>query len=185
MAVRRVVRLPATILKQRAGETEAEQRETLARDLVDTMRASPACVGLAAPQIGVPLRGFVVDVSEHPKTTTCHGTVVMFNPVVLEAGPHDVGREGCLSVPDLTANVRRAASLVVRGVDPDGEELVIATEGFEARAYQHEIDHLDGVLFIDHLSEELRRQALAKLREQSLGLAPMDRAVEVVPRDAL
>lgn len=126
--------------------------EELAQDLVDTMAASPACVGLAAPQIGVSKRAFALDVSEHPKTKTCHGLVVMFDPVIVEARGRKVGREGCMSVPDLTADVPRATELVVHGRSPDGSQLEIVTSGFEARAFQHEIDHLDGMLILDRVA---------------------------------
>lgn len=124
----------------------------LAQDLVETMEASPACVGLAAPQIGVSRRAFVVDVTGHPKTTVCHGRVVMFDPVIVAAHGKEMGREGCMSVPDLTANVVRSSSIVVRGSTPDGMLLEIETEGFEARAFQHEIDHLDGMLILDRVA---------------------------------
>jgi peptide deformylase len=152
LPVREVVRLPARVLKQRAESAGATLDADLAQDLLDTMHASPACVGLAAPQIGVGVRAFVLDVGNHPKTTTSHGTVVMFNPVIVSAKGREVGREGCMSVPDLTANVARALEIVVQGRTVDGSELVIATEGFEARAFQHEIDHLDGMLILDRVS---------------------------------
>jgi peptide deformylase len=145
------LQLPERVLKQVAEEDEKGYDADLAQDLVDTMEASPACVGLAAPQIGVGKRAFALDVSSHPKTTTCHGLVVMFNPVIVESRGRAVGREGCMSVPDLTANVGRALEIVVRGTGKDGEDLVIATEGFEARAFQHEIDHLDGLLILDRV----------------------------------
>jgi peptide deformylase len=152
MAVRSVVRLPERVLKRRALEVNGRLDPTLARDLVDTMRASPACVGLAAPQIGISERLIAVDVTGHPKTTTCHGLVVMVDPVIVATEGKKVGREGCMSVPDFTANVARATSVVVQGVSPAGEELIVATEGFEARAFQHEIDHLDGLLILDRVA---------------------------------
>lgn len=152
MAVYNVVRVPERILKQRAEEIGPDGDAQLAADLVETMRVSPACVGLAAPQIAVARRAFALDVTGHPKTSTCHGLVVMFDPVIVEAHGRQVGREGCMSVPDLTANVARAASIVVRGTSPEGHERVIATDGFEARAFQHEIDHLDGMLILDRVA---------------------------------
>ncbi len=152
MAVRPVCRLPAAVLKQQAQPLAGAAGKDLAADLVDTMRASPACVGLAAPQIGVSRRAFALDVSDHPKTTVCHGLVVLFDPVIVESSGRVVGREGCMSVPDLTANVARAASIVVSGTTPEGSQRVIATEGFEARAFQHEIDHLDGLLILDRVA---------------------------------
>jgi peptide deformylase len=151
MAVRPVLRIPERVLKQRATPTARASSEGLAADLVDTMRASPACVGLAAPQIGVSQRVFVTDVTGHPKTTACHGLIVLFNPTVIFAAGRSVGREGCMSVPELTANVARATEIVVRGTGPDGGEIVLTTEGFEARALQHEIDHLDGLLILDRV----------------------------------
>lgn len=152
MGVRPVNRLPDRVLKLRAEELGESGDEELVRDLIDTMRASPACVGLAAPQIGVSKRAIAVDVTGHPKTTVCHGLVILIDPEIVESSGKDVGREGCMSVPDLTANVARAKQVVVRGFDPEGEPAVIATEGFEARAFQHEIDHLDGMLILDRVA---------------------------------
>ena len=151
MPVRPVNRLPDHVLKVRADEVGPAAEDELVADLLDTMRASPACVGLAAPQIGVSRRVIAVDVTGHPKTTACHGLIVMIDPVVVEASGRDVGREGCMSVPDLTANVARATHLVVKGRGPGGDDVLIATEGFEARAFQHEIDHLDGLLILDRV----------------------------------
>ena len=136
----------------RAEELGEVADADLAIDLVDTMRASPACVGLAAPQIGVSKRMIVVDVTDHPKTTTCHGLVVLVDPEIVESSGREVGREGCMSVPDLTANVARAKRIVVRGTTPDAEPIVIATRGFEARAFQHEVDHLNGLLILDRVA---------------------------------
>jgi peptide deformylase len=154
VAVRPVLRLPEPVLKRRATEvgTVDDAARALARDLVDTMRASPACVGLAATQIGVALRAFVVDVTGHPKAWSCHGELVLFDPEVLVRGEARHGREGCMSVPDLTGDVARATSLVVRGLAMDGAERVVEVDAFEARAVQHEIDHLDGLLFLDRVT---------------------------------
>ena len=154
MPVRPVVRLPEPVLKQRARAVGVvdDAARALAEDLVDTMRASPACVGLAAPQIGVSLRAFVVDVTGHKKARSCHGELVLFDPEVLVASEPAHGREGCMSVPDLTGDVARHTLVVVRGLTPDGEERVLQTDAFEARAVQHEIDHLDGLLFLDRVS---------------------------------
>ena len=151
MSVRPVNRLPDHILKVRAEDVGESKEQELVADLLETMRASPACVGLAAPQIGVSRRVIAVDVTEHKKTTTCHGLVVLFDPVILDASGREVGREGCMSVPDLTANVARATEIVVRGRTPEGDDRVIATDGFEARAFQHEIDHLNGLLILDRV----------------------------------
>lgn len=122
----------------------------LAQDLLDTMRGSSHSVGVAAPQIGVAKRAFCVDVTGHPKARSCHGEIVLFDPVVLERGGTDVGREGCMSVPDLTGDVARSSTLVVRGFGLDGE-VTLEVDAFEARAVQHELDHVDGLLFLDRV----------------------------------
>ena len=153
MAVRPVLRYPAAVLKAMASAVEpGPGADALCADLVDTMRASPACVGLAAPQIGVSARAFCVDVTGHRKARSVHGLVVLLNPVVVTSEGSVVTREGCMSLPDFTGNVRRATDVTVRGITPDGREREIAADAFEARALQHEIDHLDGLLFLDRVS---------------------------------
>ena len=154
MAVRPVLRLPEPVLKQPARPVERfdDDARALAENLVDTMRASPACVGLAAPQIGVGLRAFALDVTGHRKARSCHGLVVLFNPEILLAHRPITSREGCMSVPDLTGDVARPDHLVVRGVTVDGVDRVYQVDAFEARAFLHEIDHLDGLLFLDRVS---------------------------------
>lgn len=155
MAIRPVLRIPARVLKRRAEEMRDDVDSavlTVLTDLIDTMRASPACVGLAAPQIGISSRAIVVDVTGHPKTTRCHGLVALFDPVVVGSSGTEVGREGCMSVPHLTANVKRSKRIAVRGFSASGGVVEIETEGFEARALQHEIDHLDGLLILDRVA---------------------------------
>jgi peptide deformylase len=153
VSVLAVVRLPEPVLKQRAAEVGeiTDEVRRLCADLVETMRASPACVGLAAPQVGVGLRVFCVDVTGHDKARSGHGTVVLVDPEVVASGPAATGREGCMSVPDLTGDVARATELVVRGRTPEGIERVLQVDAFEARAFQHELDHLDGLLFLDRV----------------------------------
>jgi peptide deformylase len=150
-----VVRAPAAVLST-AGEPvdpRAAATVRLAADLVATMRVSPGCVGLAAQQVGVAAQVFCVDVSEHPKARTRHGTFVLCNAEVLSASRNEKAREGCMSVPDLTGDVKRGSRLVVRGQLPGtGEEVTIATDAFEARALQHEIDHCQGFLFLDRVA---------------------------------
>jgi peptide deformylase len=147
-----VVRAPATVLSsvgERVDPTAASSVQ-LAADLVATMRVSPGCVGLAAPQVGVGAQMFCVDVSEHPKTREHHGTFVLCNAEVVEASRNEKAREGCMSVPDFTGDVKRATRLVVRGFLPGtAEEIVVETNAFESRALQHEIDHCQGLLFLD------------------------------------
>ena len=152
MPIKPVVRLPDRVLKRRAEELGEISDEKLVADLIDTMRGSPACVGLAAPQIGVSKRMIVVDVSKHPKATVHHGMRVLVDPVIVDSAGRVGGREGCMSVPDLTADVIRAERVVVQGRTPDGSTFVLETEGFEARAYQHEVDHLDGLLILDRVA---------------------------------
>jgi peptide deformylase len=154
VAVRPVVRYPDRVLKRPAspvGEVTSGLRE-LAGDLVETMRASPATVGLAAPQVGEPVRLFVLDVSGHRRADASNGLVVLFDPEVVEASDPDVLREGCLSVPDLTANVRRARRVAMRGLGLDGHPRTFEFRGFEARAALHEVDHLDGLLILDRVT---------------------------------
>lgn len=152
--IRPVLSLPDPVLTRPAEPVGriGDAARALAVDLVDTMRASPACVGLAAPQIGVGLRAFVVDVTGHRKARSCHGELVLFDPEVLLAEDPVMAREGCMSVPDLTGNVVRAGRLVMRGTEPGGAERVVECDAFEARAVLHELDHLDGLLFLDRVT---------------------------------
>jgi peptide deformylase len=126
-----------------------DRDEALIEALVDTMKASPACVGLAAPQIGYLRRIVAVDVTGHPKARQAHGLLVIIDPVVVAEDGSEIGREGCLSLPAVTANVRRATRIFLRGFTIDGHEVQAETGGFEARAILHEIDHLDGILILD------------------------------------
>ncbi len=154
MAVRRVLTLPAPVLSTPArtlGEVDDAAR-ALARDLLDTMAASPACVGLAAPQIGVGARAFAVDVTGHRKARSCHGAFVLFDPEVVDAADPRTEREGCMSVPDLTGDVERSGRLTVAGLGVDGARLVLEVDAFEARAVQHELDHLEGLVFLDRVA---------------------------------
>jgi peptide deformylase len=151
--IRPVVLLPETVLTTPAASVTEFGADTraLADDLLDTMRASSHSVGIAAPQIGVGIRAFALDITGHRKAQSCHGEVVLFNPEVVLAHGRDVGREGCMSVPDLTGDVARHTTIVVRGFTPDGDERVLECDAFEARAVQHELDHLDGKVFLDRV----------------------------------
>jgi peptide deformylase len=151
-----VVRAPADVLSTPSADVDPTSSDVvqLAADLVATMRVSPGCVGLAAPQVGIASRVFCVDVSGHPKARTNHGTFVLCNAEIVSATRKEKAREGCLSVPDLTGDVRRATRLVVRGLVPGtGEVLEMTTDAFEARAVQHEIDHCAGLLFLDRVND--------------------------------
>lgn len=153
MAVRPVLQLPAPVLTRPAtpvGRIDDDAR-ALAEDLFDTMAASPACVGLAAPQIGVGLRAFVVDVTGHRKARSCHGPFVLFDPELVSADGPVLAREGCMSVPDLTGDVARATRVTVAGLGIDGNRVRLEVDAFEARAVLHEMDHLDGLVFLDRV----------------------------------
>jgi peptide deformylase len=146
MAVRDVLLYPDPALKQVAAPARANEIETASTDLLDTMRSFGHCVGLAAPQLGDLVRIVAVDVTGHPKAKTSNGLLLLVNPRIVDREGEEVAREGCLSLPDVTANVRRATRVLVEHAGGRVE-----CEGFEARCVQHELDHLDGVLFLDRV----------------------------------
>ena len=159
------------MLRERAGEitkiTDVHRR--LIADMFETMRDAPG-VGLAAPQVGVLERIFVWEVEEE------HG--VLINPeIVKRSRKKFTEEEGCLSLPGLVYPVERNYEVVVRALDENGQQIEIAGEDLLARVFQHELDHLDGVLFIDHLVESDRKEALSILRGQALGLPTEARPV--------
>ena len=153
MAVREVLLFPHPDLKKVARHVGEDREEAarVAEDLLDTMLAHPGCVGIAAPQLGDLVRMVVVDVTDHPKATRCNGRLLLVDPVVVRARGGEVAREGCLSLPHLTANVKRPTEIEVAASSPSGEDLTVESEGFEARCLLHEIDHLDGLLFLDRV----------------------------------
>jgi peptide deformylase len=155
MSIQKILLYPHPLLKRVCRPVAVVDREivSLAGDLVDTMRDGPGSVGVAAPQIGVTLRVCVVDVSASRQgKENNHGLLVMVNPEITAREGVAVMREGCMSVPDYTGDVERATSVTVRFTDAAGELREIETTGFEAVAIQHEMDHLDGVLFLDRIS---------------------------------
>jgi peptide deformylase len=188
VTVRDVLHYPHRALKTIAQPAEPEQAAKVAADLLDTMRAHEGCVGLAAPQLGELVRVVVVDVSEHPKAETSGGLLTLVNPVVVRASGAHVAREGCLSIPHLTANVRRATSIALEAMTPQGEPLALTSEGFEARCLLHEIDHLDGILFLDRVDslsrDVFRRQRFGELRraEEPLGGQAVVRAASLMTK---
>ena len=119
-------------------------------DLEETMRAGPPSVGIAAPQVGRFERIVIIDVSSKPKIPN-HGKLILINPKIISKQGSVIGREGCLSVPDYTGNVMRAEEVTLQALNIVGKTLNYQMEGFEARAIIHEIDHLDGLLFLDRL----------------------------------
>lgn len=152
MAVLEILKLPDERLKQVSEPVESFDAELRAfvADLEDTRLAGPAAVGIAAPQVGRHQRILIVDVSGRPKTSS-HGHLVLINPEITHWEGFEIGREGCLSVPDYTGNVIRATRVKLRAQGLEGESRVLEMEGFEARAVQHEMDHLDGLLFVDRV----------------------------------
>ncbi len=154
MALLPIRRFPDPLLKQPTRPVERVDGtvQRFIEALVQTMRRHPRCVGLAAPQVGSDLRIAVMDSSAHPKAAASHGLIILVNPQIEEGEGVVLQREGCLSIPDLTANVRRAASVRVRAFDQFGSARELQLEGFEAIVAQHEIDHLEGKLFLDRVA---------------------------------
>jgi peptide deformylase len=154
MAVKDIVLYPDPILKTPCKHVESfEGIQQLIEDLIDTMHAGPGSVGVAAPQIGISLRACVIDVSKnrHGKENN-HGLLLMLNPEIVSRSGSAVMREGCMSVPDYTGDVERATEVTLRYTEPDGTQREFVATGFEAVAIQHEVDHLDGFLFLDRIS---------------------------------
>ena len=155
MAVRTIRVYPDPILKQVAEPVEEidESVVEVVQDLVDTMLDAGHSVGVAAPQIGVLLRVMVVDVSNSKLgRDNNHGLLEMVNPEIIERSGSKMMREGCMSVPDYTGNVTRAEHILIEFTNRNGQLRVIEASGFEAIAIQHELDHLDGLLFLDRVS---------------------------------
>jgi len=154
MAVQPILKYPHPVLKKLCKRVEVIDQciVDLIRDLVDTMHAGPGSVGVAASQIGVTLRVCVVDVSKNRLgKENNHGLLCMINPEIVARSGLAVMREGCMSVPDYTGDVDRATEVTVRFSESDGSSREITASGFEAVALQHEMDHLDGVLFLDRI----------------------------------
>jgi len=167
MAVLDIIAYPDVRLKQVAEEVKNfdDALQSFIKDLDDTMAAGPGGVGIAATQVGVMQRIVIVDVSNYPrlKNAKHHGHLILINPEVLDWQGMKKGREGCMSVPDFTGNVIRAENIVLNALDENGIKQEYEMEGFEARAVQHEIDHLDGLLFLDRLVS--RRNDLFKRKK--------------------
>jgi peptide deformylase len=151
VAVRPILLAPDPVLKQQSAAVFPDDAQTplIIRDLLDTLAASPG-VALAAPQIGELVRIIVVDVARK-KGEHGHGLVVLLNPRIVDQADRRIIREGCLSIPDYTGNVLRYGRTVVEGLTPEGAPRVIIASGFEALAFQHEVDHLHGTLFLDRI----------------------------------
>ncbi len=175
MPVLDILKLPDARLKQVSEAVEAFDAglHRFIADLEETRQAGPAAVGIAAPQVGRFQRIVILDCSTTRKPVPNHGRLVLVNPEITEWDGYEIGREGCLSVPDYTGNVIRATRIHLKAQDPHGEPLEFDMEGYEARAAQHEIDHLDGLLFVDRVvsrrTDLFRRKVYRKGRAKKAG----------------
>jgi peptide deformylase len=165
MALRPIVKYGDPVLHSPAAPVERvdDSIRALLDDMVDTMYAAPG-IGLAAPQVGVPLRVIVIDLSvgEDPKQV-----IRLVNPVMIECEGEQKHEEGCLSVPGYGGSPARPQRVTVRGLGPDGDERVYTGSDLLARAFCHEIDHIDGLLFVDRLSPLKRDLMRRKLRKRA------------------
>ena len=152
MPVCPIILFPDPILRQQAVDAALQDgsAQRTIQDLLDTLDSHMG-VGIAAPQIGVGTRIIVVDATRAKRPVKNHGRLVLLNPTIISSTGNIAFREGCLSIPDMVARVTRASNLVVEAMLVDGSPVSIHAEGFEAVILQHEIDHLNGVLFIDRV----------------------------------
>ena len=154
MPVMKIFEYPDPILKQVSQKVTVfdSSLEKFLKDFVETLNSHKYCVGLAAPQVGNLQRIIAIDISRARKPHPNNGLLILINPKILEASNYKIVREGCLSIPDFTANVKRAMDIVIAYQDSKGETKTLATKDFEAHAVQHEMDHLDGILFLDKIA---------------------------------
>ena len=151
MALREIITLPHPTLRRKARKVTdyGPEIQTLVDDMVETMRQAPG-VGLAAPQINVPLRVIVVEYGSDEDEEAPKKLYTVINPEITRTSTEKVlGTEGCLSVPGIVGEVERYETLTVKGLSRRGQPITIKAKGWLARIFQHEIDHLDGVLFVD------------------------------------
>lgn len=161
--IRTILTYPNPELKKKSAPVTiiTDAVRELVRDMADTMYAAPG-IGLAAPQIGVHQRVIVIDISGKNEPPDL---IVAINPTIVHAEGEAFEEEGCLSVLDYAANVKRKARIIVKGLDLDGNEQTWKADELLAIAFQHEIDHLDGILFVDHLSTLKRELFQRKTRK--------------------
>jgi peptide deformylase len=156
MAILPILQFPDPVLKEKSAPVEriTPDISKMIDDLLETMRASPGGVGISAPQAGILKRIVAVDVSASPRggQQENHGLLVLVNPEILAKGGRQIVREGCMSIPDYTANIERAQWVLVDALDRNGKQVILEAVGLEAVAIQHEVDHLDGILFIDRVA---------------------------------
>jgi peptide deformylase len=165
--IRKILTYPDPELKKKSVPVTVINDKTreLVRDMAETMYDAPG-VGLAAPQIGVNQRIIVIDVSAKDEEP---GLIIAINPVIVHADGESYEEEGCLSVPKYAANVRRHARVVVTALNLEGDEVTYRADGLLAIAFQHELDHLDGILFIDHISplkREIFRRKYRRIQDE-------------------
>lgn len=170
--VREIIIWPDPILKKKAAPVSRVDEDTraLINDMFETMYAADG-VGLAAPQIGILKRIIVLDTTPRQPDSK---PIAMINPVILKVEGKTVYSEGCLSVPGEAAEVERAANVTVRFLNPDGDEKTLDVDGLLSIAVQHETDHLDGTMFVDHISalkRELIRKRMKRLKAERVGEA--------------
>ncbi|MDX9714788.1 MAG: peptide deformylase [Dissulfurispiraceae bacterium] len=163
MAILEIKKYPADVLKQKSLPVEKVDSniQKLIDDMIETMYAAPG-IGLAAPQVGVSKRIIVVDINSLEEESE---PVVLVNPEITDTDGLIESEEGCLSVPECLATIKRAETVVIKGLDRDGKEVSIKADGLFARALQHEIDHLNGVIILDRLSQlkrDLYRKKISK-----------------------
>ncbi len=153
MTIREIRKYPDPVLRQKTGRVGAidDTITRLIEDMVETMHDAPG-VGLAANQVGVPLQVAVIDLSTREEPARRHPLLVIINPEILSMEGSVIEEEGCLSIPEYAEKVKRAQKVKVRALDGDGKSFEIEAEGLLAKALQHEIDHLNGLLFVDRLS---------------------------------
>lgn len=154
MATLPILTYPNPLLKMQSVEVPAldQAREKFIADLVETLESSPGCVGIAAPQVGVLERIIAIDLRRSSRPYPNQGRMILINPRIEWQEGEVLGREGCLSLPHLTANVKRARRIGVSARRPDWSEIYIQCSDFEARVVLHEYDHLDGLLFLDRVA---------------------------------
>jgi peptide deformylase len=161
--IRPIVKFGDPVLQSRASDVPAidDDLQTLIDDMIETMYAAPG-IGLAAPQVGVPLRVFVVDLSLGRKA---EDLIVMVNPEFVDRDGMQLEEEGCLSIPGFNATVVRPTRAVLQGLDRTGQRRTVEGSGLLARAFQHEMDHLDGTLFVDRLRGIKRDLIVRRIRK--------------------
>jgi peptide deformylase len=170
MALLEIVTLPQPVLRRKAHKVTdfGPELQTLIGDMIDTMREAPG-VGLAAPQVNVPLRLVVVEYGHEEDESVPKKLYALANPEILRfSSETEIGNEGCLSIPGMAGEVERPLSIVVKGMNRHGKPVKVKASGWLARIFQHEIDHLDGILFVD------RANVVWKIEDRPEEAVPLD-----------